>query len=306
MQRLTTWSAVLALTLGAAPLSAQEEDLRGDVRRKFEVELAKIDDAFEGTFGAQFVDLETGETISHNADYVTPTASAIKVAVLVELFRQADKKPGLLTEQRPFAPAAGGGGTSRLIGPGSSLALEDIAKLMINLSENNATNILIDEVGMQNVNDLIGTLGLTTMKLRRKMLDRAAQARGDENVSSPADAATLMTKIARCDLPISRAACDGVRQILEIPQPDHPGKDPIPDNVPIAFKWGGNTGVSTAWAIVDLPGRPYVFAIMTSYGRENAPAVRAASAAAFEYFTLLAGANAYGGRVTPERNPRPR
>jgi beta-lactamase class A len=305
MKSTTAWSALIALALGVAPLSAQE-DLQDEVRRKFVAELAHIDDAFEGTFGAQFVDLTTGETISHNADYVTPTASAIKVTILLELMRQAERKPGLLAEQRPFAPAAGGGGTSRLIGPGSALALEDIAKLMINLSENNATNILIDEVGMQNVNELINTLGLTTMKLRRKMLDRVAQARGDDNVASPADAATLMTKIARCDLPISKPSCDRARTILEIPQPDHPGKDPIPNNVPIAFKWGGNTGVSTAWAIVDLPGRPYVFAIMTSFGLENAPAVRAASAAAFEYFSLLAGANSYGGRVTPERNPRPR
>jgi beta-lactamase class A len=53
-----------------------------------------------------------------------------------------------------------------LLGPGSSLWLEDIAKLMINLSENSATNILIDEVGMQNVNDLIGSLGRPTPCVR--------------------------------------------------------------------------------------------------------------------------------------------
>jgi beta-lactamase class A len=307
MRWMTACSTMLALALSTSPLVAQE-DLQDEVRRKFELELAKIDDAFEGTFGAQFVDLETGAKISHNADYVTPTASAIKVTILIELFRQAEAKPGLLAEQRPFSADqnTARSGMARLISPGSSLSLEDIAKLMINLSENSATNILIDEVGMQKVNDLIGTLGLPTMKLRRKMLDRASQARGEDNVSSAADAATLMTKIARCELPVSKASCARVRQILEIAQPDHPGKDPIPSNIPIAFKWGGNTGVSTAWAIVDLPGRPYVFAIMTSFGVENAPAVRAASAAAFEYFSLLAGANPYGGRVTPERNPRPR
>ena len=307
MRRMAAWFGIIALTVGTAPLFGQE-DLQDEVRRKFEMALSKIDDDFEGTFGAQFVDLNTGEKIGHNADYVTATASAIKVAILMELFRQAEKKPGLLAEQRPFRAneATSRSGMARLISAGSSLSLEDIAKVMINLSENSATNILIDEVGMQNVNDLIGSLGLTTMKLRRKMLDRDSQARGEENVSSPADAATLMTKIARCDLPISKASCDRVRQILEIPQPDHPGKDPIPSNIPIAFKWGGLAGVSTAWAIVDLPGRPYVFAIMTAFGSDNAPAVRAASAAGFEYFSLLAGANPYGSRVAPERNARPR
>ena len=316
MYRTTIWAGILALSLGTAPLLGQEREGRAqpdarllqDVRRKFESELAQIDADFEGTFSAQFVDLQTGEKISYHPDYVTPTASAIKVAILVELFRQADAKPGLLKEQRPFAANenTARSGMARLISAESSLSLEDIAKVMINLSENSATNILIDEVGMQNVNTLIGSLGLPTMKLRRKMLDRVSQARGDENVSSPADAATLMTKIARCDLPLSKASCARVREILEIPQPAHPAKDPIPNNIPIAFKWGGNTGVSTAWAIVDLPGRPYVFAIMTSFGDDNAPAVRSASAAAFRYFTLLAGMNEYGGRVTPERNARPR
>jgi beta-lactamase class A len=306
MRRIATWLGIIALTCGTAPLVGQE-DLQDDVRRKFEVELSRIDASFEGVFGAQFVDLQTGATISFNADQVTPTASAIKVAILIELFRQADRKPGLLTEQRPFSAneATARSGMARLLGPGSSLALEDIAKLMINLSENSATNILIDEVGMQNVNALIVSLGLRTMKLQRKMLDREKQANGEDNISSAADAATLMTKIARCDLPISKASCDRVRQILEIPQPSHPGKDPIPSDIPIAFKWGGNAGVSTAWAIVDLPGRPYVFAIMTSFGTDNAPAVRAASAAAFGYFSRLAGANPYGGRVSPGRNPRP-
>lgn len=301
-RRAMQLSGIVVMTLGAAPLYGQAS-LQDDVRRKFENELSRINEDFEGVFGVQFVDLETGEKISLNADYVTPTASAIKVAVLVELFRQADAKPGLLKEQRPFTAneATGGGGMARLIGPGSSLSLEDIAKLMINLSENSATNILIDEVGMQNVNALIATLGLKTMKLQRKMLERDKQARGEDNLSSPADAATLMTKIARCELPLSRASCDRVRQILEIPQPDHPGKDPIPNNVPIAFKWGGNEGVSTAWAIVDLPDRPYVFAIMTSFGRDNATAVRAASAAGFGYFSLLARANAYGGRTSGAR-----
>lgn len=307
MRWTTTWFALLALSLITSPLAAQE-NLQDDLRRKFEAELSKVDDGFEGTFGAQFVDLNTGEKIGHNADYVTATASAIKVAILIELFRQAESRPGLLSEQRPFraSEATSRSGMARLISPASSLAIEDIAKLMINLSENSATNILIDEVGMQKVNDLIGSLGLPTMKLRRKMLERDKQARGEENVSSPADAATLMTKIARCELPMSKASCDRVRQILEIPQPDHPGKDPIPGNIPIAFKWGGLEGVSTAWAIVDLPGRPYVFAIMTAFGKDNAPAVRAASAAGFEYFSLLAGANSYGSRVTPERNARPR
>lgn len=290
-----------ALLSAAAPALASESTHHADLRAKFEAELAAIDADFEGTFGARFVDLTTGEAVSLNADRVFPTASTIKVPILVELFRQAESRPGLLAQQRPFAVnGAAEGGMARLISPGSSLSLEDIAKLMINLSENNATNILIDEVGMDSVNALTASFGLKTMRLQRKMLDRDSQARGAENIASPADAAALMTRIARCELPVSQPACARIREIMEIDQPPHPAKDGIPRNIPIAFKWGGLEGVSAGWAIVDLPDRPYVFAIMTSFGTDNAAAVRAASDAAYSYYGRLARANAYGSRVSAD------
>ena len=135
------------------------------------------------------------------------------------------------------------------------------------------------------------------MKLQRKMLARDASAHGTENIATPAEGATLMTKIAQCEVPVSKASCDRVRQILEIPQDPHPAKDPIPRDIPIAFKWGGLEGVVNGWAIVGLPDRPYVFAIMSTYGEEDgAASVRAASAAAFAYYSRLARANPYGVR----------
>ncbi len=287
---------------GAALPAFGQVDLRSDLRSKFEADLKRINDEFQGVMGVQFVDLTDGQKIGLNAATVFPTASAIKVAILVELFRRADQTPGLLQQQRSFAAneRTANSGMARLIGAGSSLALEDVAKLMINLSENTATNILIDELGMANVNHLTESLGLKTIKLQRKMLDTETQAGDKENLASPADAAALMTRIAKCDLPVSQAACAGIRGILEIPSPPHPSKDFIPKEIPVAFKWGGMEGVMTAWAIVNLPDRPYVFAIMTTYGIDNAPAVRAASQAAYNYFWKLGRANRYGARVSLE------
>jgi beta-lactamase class A len=304
MKPFSRFAAATLLVLSTATTFAQHQqlDMRAELRNKLEAELKTIDEQFDGVFGVQFVDLTDGTKISINADGTFPTASAIKVPVLLELLRQADAKPGLLKEQRPFAAngQTQNSGMARLLGAGSMIAVEDIAKMMINLSENNATNILIDEVGMENVNRFIASIGLTKMRLQRKMLASDLQAASQDNLSSPADAATLMTRLHRCDLPISKAACDRARQILEIPQDSHPAKDGIPRNIPIAFKWGGNEGVSTGWAIVNLPDRPYVFAIMTTFGLDNAKAVRAASDAGFKYFSQLARANNYGGRVNIE------
>lgn len=297
-------TVVVALALAiAAPAQAQNQtDAHKDLRAKFEAKLGEINKGFEGAFGAVFVDLTDGTVVQVNPNMVLATASTIKVPILIELFRREDAKPGFLKEQRPHAVSGGFGasGMARLIGKDSALSLEDTAKLMINLSENNATNILIDEVGMDAVNKLTGAMGLKTMRLQRKMQDRDSQAMGRENIASASDGAALMTRIAKCDLPVTKESCARLRAILEIPQPDHPGKDPIPSNIPIAFKWGGLEGVSNAWAIVNLPDRPYVFAIMSSFGTNNAETVRAASAAGFDYYARLARANAYGSRVPAE------
>lgn len=295
-------AGMLMLLMSAPGFAQTRTDPHKDIRAKFEARLGEINKGFEGAFGAVFIDLTDGSKVEVNPGMVLATASTIKVAILVELFRREEATPGFLKQRHSYdvADGLGRGGMANLIGKESMLSLEDIAKLMINLSENNATNILIDEVGMENVNKLTASLGLKTMRLQRKMLDRDSQAMGRENISSASDGAALMLRIATCDLPVSKESCARLRAIMEIPQPPHPGKDPIPANVPIAFKWGGLEGVSNAWGIVGVPDRPYIFVIMTSFGTANENTVRAASAAAFDYYSRLARANPYGSRVAAE------
>jgi beta-lactamase class A len=297
------WARAMSImAVALAPAFAHADaDLRAQVREKFEAKLKHLDAEFDGVLGAEFVDLTDGQVIALRPDSVFPTASTIKVAILIALFQKAEAQPGLLMQQRPFVATeqTAGTGIARLIGPESSLALQDIAQLMINLSENTATNLIIDEVGMDNINRTSASMGLRSMRLQRKMLESKAQTEDRENIASPADAAKIMTMIARCELPVSKASCAAIRQIMEIAQPPHPALEPIPKDVRVAFKWGGMEGVSVGWGIVNLPQRPYVFAIMTTYGQEphSAATVGAVSQAAFDYYSRLARANQYGARV---------
>src|SRR6266481_548126 len=79
----------------SAPIGAQV-DLKQELKRKFEAELHRVDAAFDGVAGAEFIDLTSGEKIGFNSAATMPTASVIKVPVLIELYRQAESKPGLL------------------------------------------------------------------------------------------------------------------------------------------------------------------------------------------------------------------
>ena len=98
----------------------------------------------------------------------------------IALFRQADRRPGRLRERRPITRAAqvGGSGVIQHFADGSSqLSLEDLAVLAITLSDNTATNILIDAPGMDAVNRTLRDLGLRETKLQRQMIQPASEGR---------------------------------------------------------------------------------------------------------------------------------
>lgn len=299
------WSVLSFLVLAAAPaLPAQPAHLEL-LRQKFQAELQGIADGFDGVAGLHVVDLTSGDRFDVRGDLVFPQASAIKIAILLELFRRADSEPGLRRERVELTAAnrTGGSGVLQVLTDGgSALSLEDHAIYMILHSDNTSTNILIDRLGMDAINRLSASLGAPQTVVQRRMIQPEASARGQENLSTPREAARIMERIAACDLPMSAAACARVREILEIPK-GGPPRAPVPASVPIAFKPGGITGVATTWALVGLDGRPYVLSVMTNYGGNGSAVVEAAARAAYGYFTRLAGATPYGTRVPPRLLP---
>ncbi len=303
---LCTMVSALFLSL-AAPLSAQEEHL-ALLRGKLQAELESIVDRYEGVAGVHLLDLASGDRFRVNDELVFPQASAIKITILLELFRRAESEPGLLGRRIDMTDEARTGGSGVLLhltDGGASLSLEDYAIYMIVYSDNTATNVLIDELGMDAINALSASLGAEHTRLQRKMIQPEESARGNENLSTPRDAALIMERIASCDLPMGEYECTRVREILEIFK-GGPIRSPVPRDVPIAFKPGGITGVATVWGLVDVPDRPYVISVMSSYGGNGGAVVEAVSAAAYDYFSRLSGITMYGTRVDPEIKRRVR
>ena len=290
--------------LGPQPGAAQAPHLEM-LRARFQQELQGIADRFDGIAGLHVVDLTTDDRFDVRGELVFPQASAIKVMILLELFRRAEAEPGLRRERVELTAAnrTGGSGVLQVLTDGgSALSLEDHAIYMILHSDNTSTNVLIDRLGMAAINRLAASLGAPQTLVQRRMIDPAASARGRENVSTPREAAGIMARLARCDLPMGAASCRRVREILELPK-GGPTRAPVPTAVPIAFKPGGLPGVATTWALVGLEGRPYVLTVMTTYGGDGAAVVQAVSAAAYGYFGRLAGATPHGVRIPPALLP---
>jgi beta-lactamase class A len=173
---------------------------------------------------------------------------------------------------------------------------------MVTLSDNTATNVLIDRLGMPAVNARIQALGLASTKLRRHMMDTAAARRGDENVASPDDLVRLLQAMAgphgaENDRERMAAAVD----LLKLPK-DSRLRRGLPDGVAVADKPGELVGVRVDAGVVFAKNRPYAFVVMTTYLKaepEGERAIEEMSRAAYQYFSRL-GASGPEGRRLPD------
>ena len=139
---------------------------------RLDAEVKTIARTFRGVLGVSAVDLSGGasrEVVAVNADLRFPTASTIKTAVMIEAYHQAAE--GRLTFETPLtlhkADVVGGSGVLRDLHDGLTLTVGDAVQLMIGLSDNTATNLLIGKLGTASVNARLDTYGLTGTRLFR-------------------------------------------------------------------------------------------------------------------------------------------
>ncbi|HEU5163616.1 MAG TPA: serine hydrolase [Thermoanaerobaculia bacterium] len=299
--------AVVACALAPTAASAQPS-LRQELSRKFQAELTRIADEAAGVVGISVVDVTDGQRFGVNDTLVFAQGSAIKIPILIELYRRADARELKLSDRAPIRAEdqTGGSGLLQFFAAGDSeLSLRDLAIPMIVLSDNTATNMLIDRLGMERVSKTMADLGAPQTRLQRKMIRPEESVKGNENVSTPREAADLMVRLAKCDLPMSAASCAEVARILEIPKPGS-FRGPIPGSIRAAWKPGGLEGVQTAWGLVRVPARPYAIAVMVNYGPADMDAtIENVSAAAYRYFSQIARTTAYGTRVPLEYVTKP-
>ena len=258
-----------------------------------------------GVFGIAAKDLATGREILMNADHQFVAASIIKIPIMVEGFRQAEE--GLISLQTKVKLAdtdkVGGAGILKVMSQGIKIPVIDLIRLMIVISDNTASNILVDLLGMDRVNRTMQELGLTGIILRRKFmtLPQAVQA---ANSVTAQDISCLLEKIAKGQV-VSRRACEEMVKIMKEQQWDDliPALIPVSGgkeeslvgqvkNVEIAHKTGSVSGVRHDAAIVYAGSVNYVVTILASDlpdTRHGEDAIRRISLEIYRYFTGISG-----------------
>ncbi len=281
--------------------TATESALASDdlMWKKLENRVAEVAERFDGVMGLAIVDLTDGRTILKNADRVFPTASSIKIAVLLELYRQEQNGKAKLNDVYTFDPKDLVEDSQIMAGlsPGvTKVTNRDLAQFMVAVSDNAAANVLIDRVGMQNVNATLRTLGLTKTILRRKMMDVAAARRGDENVSTPQEMVRLLEVIYKGKALNKELTAEFIKQLSTLKKDSYLSYD-LPAGVELADKPGSLEGVRTDSGIVFMKNRPFAISVMTAYDRDERAAEETISKIAleaFRYFEMRGKTSDYG------------
>ncbi len=248
------YALVLLCLLSMRPLGQQQQSAKTSPQLgRLHARLLEMATAFPGTMGIAVRDIKTGEEISVNGDRLFPMASVYKVPIMVEAFRQVEAKKFSLDdrielgdEQRTL-----GSGVLTLLSNGLKPTIKDLITLMIILSDNEATDILLKKVGAENVTATMRLLGLNTIRVdrttfelirdyialmdenvrgktykeiitlsRTRQLPPETQAKAEvefakvmKDVSSPRDMALLLEKIYKGEA-ASRESCQAMMTIL--------------------------------------------------------------------------------------------
>ena len=232
-----------------------------ELRKKIEHVLA----GYTGRWGIVIQSHTTRERVEINPEMTFPSASMIKVPILYEVVRQTAS--GLISLDESLVVTnhfrVGGAGILKELRPNISMTVRELLTLMIILSDNTATNMLIDLVGMDSVNKTMKDLGLEQTVLRRRMMDFEAALAGKENDTSAADLALLFSIIygnSKLPTEYSELMLDILtRQQVQDKLPFY-----LPEETVIAHKTGTLSGVEHDGGILFLPGGPYIICILTA------------------------------------------
>jgi beta-lactamase class A len=276
--------------------------------QKLEADIRDIDAHLDGVTGVAIEDLTTGRTLFLHPDDVFPQASSIKITVLAELYRQAQQGK-LKLDDLYTVSAADLVADSDIMGsltPGiTRLTNRDLATMMIAVSDNSATNVLIDRVGMDNVNAFLESQGLHHTRLRRKMMDLKAASEGRENVSTPREMMTLLDALYRNKI-LSKPLTDDFFKMLATHKDSWIPRY-LPEDLKAANKPGALEGVRNDSGVV-FASRPYVICVMTTYlsnERDGEEAIAQISRAAYRMFDRIGRASEYGRVISPSNSSKP-
>jgi beta-lactamase class A len=246
--------------LAAVPPAAPPQ--WGDLERT----VGRIQTGFRGVISVYIEDLQTGRSIAYNESVPIPAASVIKVPVAVALYEQElQGKITLDTEVVLRASdKADGSGVLKRVRSGTRLTVANLLELMIQRSDNTATNLLTDLISLEEVNNSCRRQGLAVTCMPRAIMDlEARDLRSIENYTSAADMARLMKGLYFKKI-LDAASCDQILEIMKGQKVRDRLPRYLPPGVVVAHKTGLMNNICHDVGIIYGGNHDYVVAVLTA------------------------------------------
>lgn len=316
---LVAFTTVLCLLASAA-------DAKESAQATLDAAVLPMIEAHEGVVAVAIKHLATGETYRHQADRRMPSASLIKLPVMIAAYHAAavgelslDDRVTLREEDK----VPGSGLMTPHFSPGMDVSLRDAIRLMIAWSDNTATNLVIDAIGRSAVeeggdpttaglnacNDLMAELGYEGIRINAKVysretsIDLESSRKYGLGVMTPAETIDLLEKLVQgdpggdLDPKVIEAYRREILDHLRACQFDNMAPALLPEGTVVAHKTGGVSQSRCDAGVIESPTGPIVFCLMTSENKDtswkdDAPSFQVIaniSKAAFDYFTVGAG-----------------
>lgn len=276
---------LLALMAACTPAAAQggapsrpvtaADDTAG-LRRQLE----RLMTAYEGVAGVSVRNLATGESLSIRGGEKFPSASLIKVSILVTALDEVRR--GNLRMDDPISMIArdqvGGSGVLQYMHSGMEMTVQDAAALMITLSDNTATNLLLDKLNIRTVWAKMDSLGLPATRVHSKTFIRATSVAMDSSVkyglgvTTPDETLELFARL-HAGTAVNPAMDSVALTLLRANQDFTKLVRWVPESVIVAHKTGEVDQSRNDCGIIQGPQAPVAVCVMTRENRDTSYAV---------------------------------
>lgn len=248
----------------AIPVTLQLDRELGALKTQIQVLATENPNLTAGIF---LVDLDTGSYLNFNGDVSFASASTIKVPILVAFFQAVDEGKVKLDQMLTLGEEhiAGGSGEMQDDSPGTKYSALEVARKMIVVSDNTATNMMIELLGgAEALNQQFANWGLSATAIRNKLPDLEGT-----NTTSPKDLINIMAQVDRGNI-VSVKSRDRILQIMRQTQNDSLLPKGLGPGATIAHKTGNINLMLADAGMVDLPNnKRYVVAVMVKHSAET-------------------------------------
>jgi beta-lactamase class A len=250
----------------------------GGENTALESRLAPLAESHQGKVAIAVKNLETGECYYRNADEVMPTASLIKVAVLIELYEQAQQGKVKLTDRvtlRKADKVPGSGVLTDHFSNGADFSLRDAARLMIAFSDNTATNLVLERTGIKSVNKCMEEWGFPETRINAKVfrgsttsVDPARTRRYGLGSTTAREMAGVMEQLQTSDRlrPVYKLA---VLNHLAKNDDKYKFKSLLPESVVVMHKDGSLDDTRTDAGLIHTPGGIVAVCVLTNKNKDH-------------------------------------